>query len=68
MIFGNKFSRKELEVMSLDNASSIEELTERLQALETYLGIEYSGGEYAKIKKTTEKAAKATKSVKTKKA
>lgn len=68
MIFGNRFSRKELEVMTLDNTTKIEELTERLQALETYLGIEYKGGEYTKIKKTTKKATKAPKSAKTKKA
>ena len=71
MIFGNRFSRKELEIMTLDNTANIEELTERLRALEAYLGIEYKGGEYTKIKKTTKKATKATKttkSAKTKKA
>lgn len=79
MIFGNKFTRKELEVMTLNNTTNIEELTERLHALETYLGIEYKGGEYIKIKKTAKKlllsaktpkiakTAKGTKTTKTKK-
>lgn len=68
MIFGNKFTRKELELMTCDNTTNVEELTERLRALETYLGIEYKGGEYTKIKKTAKKATKAPKSTKTKKA
>jgi len=59
-MFRKSLSKRHLTLLAESNGREIEELQCRLRELEIFLGVEYKGGEYAKVKKTKTTAKKAT--------